>query len=68
MIKSAWTKDQIDAVDWVQSANLRFPVAWTERQGYLVLLERYGNGLFNVSPVDGRSIEKVVRNQIKGVK
>ena len=61
-----WSKSQIESLNWERSPRTGFEVAWSSDYGYVVMAEKVKpNGFATVLPIDGRIIEKDIRQIIK---
>ena len=61
-----WSKSEIGSLNWKRSPRTGFDVAWSSDYGYVVMVERVKpNGFATVLPIDGRIIEKDIRQIIK---
>ena len=61
-----WTKSRIESFNWQRSPRIGFDVSWSNEYGYIVMAEKVKeNGFATVLPIDGRIIEKSIRQIIK---
>mgnify|MGYP000485697480 FL=1 len=61
-----WTKSEVEPFDWQYSPRIGFKVSWSSDYGYIVMAEKVKqNGFATVLPIDGRMIEKSIRQIIK---